>query len=121
MQSGLRTLRLRPILSVTNPPAYLRIRSALKQPSCFISSQAAFVEGSEEMAAKEKAAKVSVQQLKTPKGTRDWVGADMLLRDHILYVSVLLPDIVADSRSVTVSQTSSNATVVYHSILLSLS
>ena len=25
-------------------------------------------------------------QLKTPKGTRDWVGRDLLLRDHILYV-----------------------------------
>ncbi len=25
-------------------------------------------------------------QLKTPKGTRDWVGSDLLLRDHILYV-----------------------------------
>lgn len=23
-------------------------------------------------------------QLKTPKGTRDWVGQDLLLRDHIL-------------------------------------
>jgi len=24
-------------------------------------------------------------QLKVPKGTRDWFGADVILRDHILY------------------------------------
>lgn len=25
-------------------------------------------------------------ELKVPKGTRDWHGADVILRDHILYV-----------------------------------
>jgi histidyl-tRNA synthetase len=28
-------------------------------------------------------------QLKTPKGTRDWVGSDLILRDHILYVLLM--------------------------------
>ena len=26
--------------------------------------------------------------LKTPKGTRDWVGSELVLRDHILYVII---------------------------------
>lgn len=39
-------------------------------------------EGKEGKEGKEKA-KVSVQ-LKTVKGTRDWTGADMILRDEIL-------------------------------------
>jgi len=26
-------------------------------------------------------------QLKTPKGTRDWAGADLILREEVLYVS----------------------------------
>jgi hypothetical protein len=34
-------------------------------------------------APKEKEASVNVS-LKTPKGTRDWFGADVLLREHIL-------------------------------------
>jgi len=37
---------------------------------------------------KESSSRLSVQ-LKTPKGTRDWFGADVILRDHILYVSKL--------------------------------
>lgn len=29
--------------------------------------------------------KMPQSELKTAKGTRDWVGRDLLLRDHILY------------------------------------
>src|SRR5262249_19249265 len=36
---------------------------------------------------KESSSRLSVQ-LKTTKGTRDWFGADVILRDHILYVKV---------------------------------
>lgn len=32
------------------------------------------------------ASRPAASQLKTPKGTRDWVGRDLLLRDYILYV-----------------------------------
>jgi hypothetical protein len=38
------------------------------------------------MAAKEFNAARSNIQLKTPKGTRDWFGSDLILREHILYV-----------------------------------
>lgn len=38
------------------------------------------------MASKEgkEKAKGPAVQLKTPKGTRDWTGSDMILRDEIL-------------------------------------
>lgn len=38
------------------------------------------------MATKEKQekAKAAAVQLKTPKGTRDWTGADSIIRDEIL-------------------------------------
>jgi hypothetical protein len=37
----------------------------------------------DDMATEEKKAKKGAIQLKVPKGTRDWVGADINLRDHI--------------------------------------
>lgn len=33
-----------------------------------------------------KASKAPAVTLKTPKGTRDWSGQDMLLREEVLYV-----------------------------------
>ncbi len=38
------------------------------------------------MATKKSTPSRQGAQLKTPKGTRDWVGRDLLLRDHILLV-----------------------------------
>ncbi|KAI9170738.1 LOW QUALITY PROTEIN: Histidine--tRNA ligase [Paramyrothecium foliicola] len=39
------------------------------------------------MATKESLPSRSNAQIKTPKGTRDWVGPDLLLRDHIFQVA----------------------------------
>lgn len=36
-----------------------------------------------DMATKEKKTSKSALQLKTPKGTRDWMGADIIIRDQI--------------------------------------
>lgn len=35
-----------------------------------------------------KASKAPAVTLKTPKGTRDWSGQDMLLREEVLYVQL---------------------------------
>lgn len=45
---------------------------------------------------KESASRLSVQ-LKTPKGTRDWFGADVILRDHILFVLVKVENLISAS------------------------
>ena len=58
-------------------------------------------------------------QLKTLKGTRDWFGSDILLRDHILYVlrAVALVEanqrLTGSSSRARPSAKSSNATAAF--------
>lgn len=67
---------------------FLRSFTAPSAPRLFATTFAKQQQDDDMATPDAKASRSSAVTLKTPKGTRDWSGQDMLLREEVLYVLI---------------------------------